>query len=146
MGVMAGDSFVVECSDEEVEKGFTKTSYGYEPSGAEVVRLYEALAQEGMLSLAWRWELGRRLPTPSQSDSQSEKEEEELEKVDTSGFDFDEDTPSMRPAPRRTPGSSGLKGSAKKKTTNFENILANVRRHKKLEFREKSRSRKESKK
>ncbi|MPC62153.1 hypothetical protein E2C01_056236 [Portunus trituberculatus] len=77
---MAGDTFLVECSDEEVDKGFTKTSYGYEPSGAEVVRLYEALAQDGTLNLAWRWELGRRLPTPSQSDSQSEKEEEESEK------------------------------------------------------------------
>lgn len=137
--------FLVECSDEEVEKEFTKTSFGYEPSTSEVVRLYEALAQDGTLNISWRWELGRRLPTPSQSDSQSEKEEEE-EKVDTSGFDFDEDTPTVRPTPRRTPGNSGLKGSAKKKTTNFENILANVRRHKKLEFREKSRSRKENRK
>ena len=44
---------------------------------SEVVRLYEALARDGTLNLAWRWDLGRRLPTPSQSDSQSEKEEEE---------------------------------------------------------------------
>ncbi|KAG0716585.1 PAXIP1-associated glutamate-rich protein 1A [Chionoecetes opilio] len=142
---MGHDKYVVECSDEEVEKQFTKGGYGYEPSPGEVVRLYEAVAVEGALRLAWRWERGRRAPTPSQSDSMSEKEEEE-EKVDTSGFDFDEDTPSVRPAPRRTPGNSGLKGSAKKKTTSFENVLANVRRHKKLEFREKTRSRKESRK
>lgn len=146
MSAMEQDGFLVECSDEEVEKEFSKTAYGYEPSVGEVLRLYEALGRDGSLGLGWRWELGRRLPTPSQSDSHSEKEEEESEKVDTSGFDFDDDTPSVRPTPRRTPGSAGPKGSAKKKTTSFANVIANVRRHKKLEYREKSRSRKESKK
>lgn len=67
-------------------------------------------------------------------------------RIDTSGFDFDDEPSSVRLTPRRTPGSTGLKGSAKKKTTNFENILASVRRQKKLELREKSRSRKDHRK
>ena len=58
--------------------------------------------------------------------------------VDTSGFDFSDDSSSVRLQPRRTPGSAALKGSAKKKTTIFENILASVRRQQKIEAREKT--------
>lgn len=142
---MEEETFNLECSDEEVQKEFTKTADGYEPSPPEIIRLYEALAKDGSLPITWKWELGRRLPTPSQSDSESEKEEETEITVDTSGFDFDDEPASVRLTPRRTPGSSGPKGSAKKKTTNFENILASVRRQKKLELREKSRNRKDKK-
>lgn len=140
---MEGDSFQVDCSDEEVEKAFTLTPNGLEPSPSEIINLYEALAKDGTLNINWKWDYGRRPPTPSQNDSESEKEELE-EKVDTSGFDFDDELSAVRITPRRTPGTSGLKGSAKKKTTNFENILASVRRQKKLELSEK-RSRKEKK-
>ncbi|KAK8748192.1 hypothetical protein OTU49_016364 [Cherax quadricarinatus] len=139
---MDEDAFNLQCSEEEIEKEFTNTVYGFEPSPAEIIRLYETLARDGTLPIAWKWELGRRSPTPSQSDSESEKEKE-AEKVDTSGFDFDDEPANLRLTPRRTPGSAGPKGSAKKKTTNFENILASVRRQKKLELREKSKSRKE---
>ncbi|KAG7172496.1 PAXIP1-associated glutamate-rich protein 1-like [Homarus americanus] len=141
---MEQGDFNIDCSDEEVQKEFTKTVYGIEPSPSEIIRLYEALAKDGNLSIKWKWGLGRRLPTPSQSDSESEKEEL-AEKVDTSGFDFDDEPASVRFTPRRTPGSAGPKGSAKKKTTNFENILASVRRQKKLELREKSKSRRDRK-
>lgn len=68
-----------------------------------------------------------------------------LLRIDTSGFDFDDEPATVRLTPRRTPGSVGPKGSAKKKTTNFENVLASVRRQKKLELREKTRFRKEKK-
>ncbi|KAK3878560.1 hypothetical protein Pcinc_016814 [Petrolisthes cinctipes] len=139
------DGFVIECSDEEMDKAFTMTVHGYEPGTAEVISMYESLSRKGNLPIKWKWDLGRRLPTPSQSDSESEKEEE-AEKIDTSGFDFDDEPSSVRLTPRRTPGSTGLKGSAKKKTTNFENVLASVRRQKKLELREKSRSRKDNRK
>lgn len=64
-------------------------------------------------------------------------------RVEISGFDFDDEPMAPKLTPRRTPGSLAPKGSAKKKTTNFENILASVRRQKKLEAREKSRNRKD---
>ncbi|KAK7065414.1 hypothetical protein SK128_000042 [Halocaridina rubra] len=142
--IMEANNLRVECSDEEVEKAFTMTSFGIEPSPNDIIHLYETIAKEGSLPISWRWEYGRRPPTPSHNDSESEKEELE-EKVDTSGFDFDDELSAPRITPRRNPGTGGLKGSAKKKTTNFENILASVRRQKKLEMSEKSRSRKEKK-
>ncbi|XP_066983489.1 PAXIP1-associated glutamate-rich protein 1A isoform X2 [Macrobrachium rosenbergii] len=141
---MNEDNFQVECSDEEVDKAFSVTPNGLEPCPSEIIRLYEAVAKDGSIPITWKWELGRRPPTPSQNDSESEKEEEEA-KIDTSGFDFDEELSTVRITPRRTPGTSGLKGSAKKKTTNFENILASVRRRQKLEMSEKSGSRKDKK-
>ncbi|XP_042877461.1 uncharacterized protein LOC122256678 [Penaeus japonicus] len=139
----AEESFRVECSDEEIQKELKNGVY-VEPSATEIIRLYEAIAKDGALPIKWNWELGRRPLTPSQDDSESDREEE-TEKIDTSGFDFDDEPATVRLTPRRTPGSVGPKGSAKKKTTNFENVLASVRRQKKLELREKTRFRKEKK-
>ncbi|CAL4124906.1 unnamed protein product, partial [Meganyctiphanes norvegica] len=112
------------------------TISGWEPSASEVARLYEALDQEGTLPITWYWALGKRPPTPTQEESDSEKEEE-TEKVEISGFDFDDEPATVRLTPRRQPGSAGPKGSAKKKTTNFNDILASVRRQKKVEAKEK---------
>ena len=65
--------------------------------------------------------------------------------MEISGFDFDDEPVAPKLTPRRTPGSAGLKGSAKKRTTNFENILASVRRQRKLEAIEKNQIKKDKK-
>ncbi|XP_076061120.1 PAXIP1-associated glutamate-rich protein 1-like [Oratosquilla oratoria] len=140
---MSDDDFEVECSDEEIKNEFTKGMTGWEPSGPEILRLYEAIARDGTLPIAWKWEHGRRPLTPLSQDSDSEKEEKEDDKVDTSGFDFDDEPAAPKMTPRRTPGTGTLKGSAKKKTPSFENILASVRRQQKQEAKEKHKSRKE---
>ena len=62
--------------------------------------------------------------------------------VDTSGFDFSDDSSAVRLHPRRFHSSATPKGSAKKKTTSFENIVANIRRQKNIEAKEKSRFKK----
>lgn len=140
----ADDGWVVECSDEEVDAAFGEGQSGEcRPlDGAAAIEAYRAVlrARAGETVLSWSCQFGRRPPTPqSFSDSPSEDEEVVLSHVDTSGFDFSDESSSVRLQPRRLHGAGGTpKGSAKKKTTSFENILASVRRQKNIEAREKN--------
>ncbi|KAF2365513.1 PTIP-associated protein 1 [Trinorchestia longiramus] len=140
---MSGDDWAVDCSDEEIDNAFEEDASGncMPVSTQEIVQACSIVprARAGEAVLEWKSVCGRRPPTPqSVSDSPSEDEEIANTHVDTSGFDFSDDSSAVRLAPRRAPGTSALKGSAKKKTTSFENILASVRRQKKLEATEKT--------
>ncbi|XP_018027570.1 PAXIP1-associated glutamate-rich protein 1-like [Hyalella azteca] len=140
------ENWTIECSDEEIDQAFEEDASGncMPKSIDAIIKACESVARARANEpvLTWKSKYGRRPPTPqSLSDSPSEDEEVSNTHVDTSGFDFSDDSSAVRLAPRRTPGSATLKGSAKKKTTSFENILASVRRQKKLEATEKTSSR-----
>ena len=62
-------------------------------------------------------------------------------RLDTSGFDFNDEPSNVRFTPRRTPGNAKPKGSAKKKTTDFANILASMKKQSEMALKEKNRSR-----
>ena len=101
------------------------------PPPDRIIELYEKLAAEAeagkpaVLDLQWKCP-GRR-PPPQEQEEQQEAEEKEVAKPETktNHMDFedeDEAVPFATPTRGRTPG--GPKGSARKKTTSLDNILA----------------------
>ncbi|XP_062919133.1 PAXIP1-associated glutamate-rich protein 1 [Mobula hypostoma] len=123
----------VSCSDEEVENTDPWT-----PSPQEILRLYQALSQQGSLELSSR-PLPRRPPTPEAGPTQEEEPEEPLaiEEEDEkppapTEFDFDDE-----PAPaksflgmRRSPGSSSR---TQRREARLDKVLSDMKRHKRIE-------------
>ncbi len=153
----------VPCDDEAVyaETGLARgqlTPGAWRPDPKEVLALYGGLeAMGGVLPLRWGWAAaGRRPPTPGE-DEEYETDEDESgaaaggaaggaagaggasDAAQGSGFDFDDDemsSSSSTPGRMRRPGLGGqreLKGSAKKKTTEFRNVLSNMQRHRQMD-------------
>ena len=82
------------------------------------------------LDLDWK-NPGRRPPTPVVEDKPEEANLPEVE--ENKDFDFEEEGAGGLVTPqRRTPGSA-LKGSARKQTTSFNNVLSNMKRHREIE-------------
>ena len=77
---------------------------------------------------------GRRPPTPEAVESRKEETESYEQEVENKDFDFDAEdfSGSVVTPQRRNPGSE-LKGSARKLTTSFGNVLSNMKRHRQLE-------------
>ncbi|TRY75623.1 hypothetical protein TCAL_14592 [Tigriopus californicus] len=144
----------VACSDEEVyvETGTAKGSLGtaWRPKSEEVVTMFERIQREGTLPLRWVCP-GRRPPTPQPLDDDNEYETDDdaedeknapgsnsatpLAQEKNDDFDFDVDDSSATPklTPRRPLGQRELKGSARKKTTSFNNVLSNMKRHRQMD-------------
>ncbi len=156
--VSKGDNWFVACDDEAVyrETGKEKGQLGpdkWRPEVTEVIALYGGLeAMGGILPLKWNWPAGRRPPSPGE-DEEYETDEEEAAAAaehgegggkgaeDTAaggaGFDFDEEEDADETGqitPRRPLGGQReLKGSAKKKTTDFKNVISNMQRHRQMD-------------
>ncbi len=135
----------------------------WRPDPNDVAALYGGLeAMGGVLPLKWSWPQGRRRPpTPGEDEEYETDEEQQGDSVEAKGaggagqavaamsgsaggggaagggFDFDEDEDLSGPGkltPRRPLGGQReLKGSAKKKTTDFKNIISNIQRHKQMD-------------
>ena len=144
------DDWFVPCRDKEVykETGCVegKLKWGLKP--AEADKLYHQIIAhpQGIIPLRWACP-GRRPPTPSdEEDLESEEDEGEDEDKDTGAnaandFDFEEDAPPSALTPRRpAPGSRELKGSARKKTTSFSNVISNMKRHQKMDAANRSKA------
>lgn len=149
----------VEASDEEVyeETGCEKGDLKWKLSSADALVAYGQMEShpDGILPLRYR-NPGRRPPTPPDQEyalageedddaSDSAAEEGDSAAAAASGqaadksmdFDFAEDTPASSLTPRRTPGTGPanreLKGSARKKTTKFSDVIDNVNRFRKID-------------
>lgn len=116
----------VDCSDEE----------SGEPDIQELVRLYEMLDKDGVIELEWQCP-GRQAPSPMEGDHFSD-DDDKIEIPDIKDFDFADELSQLQFTPRRNPCTTELKGSAKKKTTSFDSILSNMRRHRQMEELERS--------
>ncbi len=132
----------------------------WRPSAVEIVTLFGSLeaTRGGVLPLEWHC-AGRRPPSPA-SDEEYASDEDNGRSAATAtagaaatasaapgapadgasdksimDFDVDADESTARlVTPRRAPiGSRELKGSARKKTTDFNNILNNMKRHRQLD-------------
>lgn len=144
----------VACSDEEVytETGLPKGKLGtaWRPKSEDVVTMFERIQREGTLPLRWVCP-GRRPPTPqplgdddeyeTDDDSDDEKNAHGTnvatpsahEKNDDFDFDVDDSSATPKLTPRRPLGQRELKGSARKKTTSFNNVLSNMKRHRQMD-------------
>ena len=135
----SGDLYVA-CSDDDLYQpgGEDRGKLDWMPSPAEILKLYELLEKQGHLDLEWRCP-GRRPPSPAQPEALPTQEEDEGE--DTSAgldFDFEDEAgsaPSVinTPQHRRPPGVDGLRGSARKKTTSLDSVLANMKKHRQID-------------
>ena len=142
-------NWYVECSDEEVYKSTAgcskKGSLKWNLSSRDALRFYGQMEShpEGVVPIRWQCP-GRRPPTPSDEEYTSEGDDEEENSeaappnpgVDKSmDFDFAEDTPASSLTPRRPISGENreLKGSARKKTTNFNNVIANMNRYRQID-------------
>ncbi|GLH11230.1 hypothetical protein R5R35_004727 [Gryllus longicercus] len=127
--------WIVRCSDEE----YSECEGEWEPPPEEIIRLYELLDQKAVPNLEWKCP-GRRAPSPAQDEFYHEDEESlESKPEEKSDFDFMDEMSSPK-LPVRRGGEGGPKGSAKKKTTSLDDVLSNMRRHRKLEQLEKQAS------
>ncbi|KAG8307559.1 Small conductance calcium-activated potassium channel protein 2 [Homalodisca vitripennis] len=130
---VSDDDFELACSDEEMAM---KDGVEWEPKPEEIAKLFEALDQNKILHLDWKCPERRPL-TPADEAVKKYIDNSNSEDIeDKSGFDF-EDESSCTKIPVRLLGSdTGPRGSAKKKTTNLDDILSNMARHRKLEMME----------
>jgi len=144
---MGDDDWAVCESDPEIDEAFTDTEeFGCIPKLAEDMKegfenFEDILAGKRQWKdvLVWKNEFGRRPPTPKSTVTVSHQQEQETpSNIDTSGFDFDDEssTSSLHNMPRKLNTSATPKGNTKKKQTTFDSILNNVRRQKKMEFKE----------
>jgi len=128
-----GEDFYIACSDDEKYSpgGEDRGKLSWTPAPELVLQHYQAIDKQGYIELEWR-NPGRRPPTPSAPEVQEQEEEEEA--VGAADFDFEEEGAGlMTPQQRRTPGTVGLRGSARKKTTSLDSVLANMKKHKHLD-------------
>lgn len=141
----------LECSDEEVyrETGLSKGQLGpdkWRPKPEEAVKLFNRIAADENKLLNLRYvPPGRRPPTPDPNEYETDDSEEEVaanpaasageDKNDGFDFDADEDDPATPVTTPRRPlgGSRELKGSARKKTTSFNSVLSNMKRHRQMD-------------
>ena len=150
----ADNDWYVQCSDEEV---YTKGGYikgkmsSWEPADPkDIVELFESIDKNGAESIQLEWSCsGRRPLTPSTeseySDSDDEAAKESAKAAMDFEFDADEDlnmTPTLASGRKSLPGSAQreLKGSARKRTTDYKSILSNLERQRKLDEAEKAAS------
>ena len=131
----------VECSDDEV---YTKSGYvkgkmsSWQPDPKDVVELLETIEKNGSESVTLDWTCpGRRPLTPSTeseySDSDDEARREAAKAAMDFEFDADEDlkmTPTLASGRKGPPGSAQreLKGSARKRTSDYKSILSNLKK------------------
>uniref|UniRef100_A0A1B6KC38 PAXIP1-associated protein 1 n=1 Tax=Graphocephala atropunctata TaxID=36148 RepID=A0A1B6KC38_9HEMI len=127
------DDFELACSDDEMAM---KDGVEWEPKPEEIVELFEALDQNKILSLDWKCPERRPL-TPVVEDVKQYIDHSNIEDIeDKSGFDFEDESSPMKMPVRPHGTDLGLRGSAKKRTTNFDDILSNMARHRKLDMME----------
>ncbi len=148
------------CADESLyaSTGLSKGHMGKEawrPAHNDVVRLYKRIADSGGVIGLAAWTSPRMRPPSPNQDEEYETDEDEKDarkaasKTDAAGeedaaettandFDFDAgddlDGPVRQITPRR-PGAPGavLKGSARKKTTDFKNVIKDMQRHRQID-------------
>lgn len=123
------EDFEIGWSDEELEEN-------WEPKPEEIATLFETLDRDKFLSLDWECP-ERRPPTPEDSmDFKLADEDLNLNNEDDKpGFEFEEESSPLKKLARPSL-ESGPRGSAKKKTTNLDDILSNMARHRKLDMME----------
>lgn len=145
------EDWFVQCSDEEV---YTKNNYvkgkmaEWQPEPKEIVEILSSIDKNGAESITLDWKCHARRPlTPSTeseySDSGDEAEREAAKAAMDFDFDADDDmksTPTLAASRKNLPGSAQreLKGSARKKTTDYKSILSNIERQRKLDEAEKN--------
>lgn len=142
----------VECSDDEV---YTKDGYvkgkmtSWQPKSDEVVELLENLTyQNGAESVVLDWTCpGRRPLTPSTESEYSDSDDEAAKEAAKAALDFefdaDEDlkmTPTLSSGRKSLTSLRELKGSARKRTSDYKSILNNLERHRKMDEAEKAAS------
>ena len=97
-----------------------------------IIFIYRTNLNLNVSELKWK-NPGRRSPTPEAVESTEETDTSEQE-VENKDFDFDaEDFGGGVVTPQRRNPNSELKGSARKLTTSFGNVLSNMKRHRQLE-------------
>uniref|UniRef100_A0A182Q6R5 PAXIP1-associated protein 1 n=1 Tax=Anopheles farauti TaxID=69004 RepID=A0A182Q6R5_9DIPT len=101
------------------------------PSPEELENAYSAL-EKGTYTLELNWKCpGRRAPSPLKKDEPKVAEVIDKEAAaKNKEFDFMDDV--AKPAMRVRGQTTGPKGSAKKKTTNFAGVLDHMKKHGRL--------------
>ena len=140
------EDWYVECSDEEVYKSrkYVKGQMTHwQPNPSDIVEIFSEIDKNGPESIKLDWTChGRRPLTPSTeseySDSGDEAAKESAKAAMDFDFDADEDlntTPSLAASRKTLPGSAQreLKGSARKRTSDYKSILSNLERQRKID-------------
>lgn len=127
----SAEDWTVPCSDEELEQELEDTPNGARPRRpSELQAWHQAVveARAGGRGLAWSAPYGRRPPTPQREEGGSEggaEEGQDQSNVDTSGFDFSDDSGS---APVPVPRRAAARGAVRRRApTSFDSIVAEVR-------------------
>jgi len=135
----------VECSDDEC---YTKGGYvkgkmtSWQPDDPkDIVELFETIDKNGAESITLDWTCHARRPlTPSTESEYSDSDEDAAKESAKANMDFDFDidadlntTPTLAASRKALPGSAQreLKGSARKRTTDYKSILSNLDRQRK---------------
>lgn len=127
----AEEEFELSCSDDELA---IRDGVEWEPKPEEIADLFELLDKHKVLNLEWQCPERRPL-TPTDDVGLEEQLSEIVEKSPIkAGFDFEEDLSPKKMIVRPLGVGSGPRGSAKKKTTNLEDILSNMARHMQLDM------------
>ncbi|XP_026477295.1 PAXIP1-associated glutamate-rich protein 1 [Ctenocephalides felis] len=123
----SNDDWSVACSDDELA---TDGDGNWYPPPADLEVLFEELEKNGILQLQWKCP-GRRPPSPIGNEETSNNSDQESNDEKKSNFEFMDEmsSPQIRV---RVAGENELKGSAKKKTSSFDGILLNMKRHRQL--------------
>lgn len=133
----ADEDFEMEHSDEEMRP---RDGHEWEPDPEEIVDLLRRVEKDKFLELEWTTP-GRRPPTPAvKFDAFNDVDKSAIRKrEEKSDFEFKDEMASLKissKAIRPSGTDSGLRGSAKKKTTSLDAILSNMARHRKLDMME----------
>ena len=140
--VESDTDWAVECSDDEKYDPVGKKKGVWEPDPKDIKALYERLSNGETLTLEWKCR-GRRSPTAEHKEQDMDHTtgtlKEEKPKIEDKSipteFDFQDDF-DMEPVnpvtPRRTPGSSKTPRTQTKRVARLDNILEDIRRHKKI--------------
>lgn len=138
-------NWYVECSDEEcyTRGGYVKGKMtNWQPDNPkDIVELFEAIDKNGAESVTLDLTCHARRPlTPSTESECSDSDEDTTKETSKANMDFDFDvdddlnsTPTLAASRKALPGSAQreLKGSARKRTTDYKSILSNLDRQRK---------------
>lgn len=127
------EDFELTCSDEEMS---IKDGVDWEPKPEEIIELFEVLDSNKILPLDWECPERRPLTPVDNFDQKYADDGNAEELIDQSGFDFEDESSPMKIPVRPVGSDAGPRGSAKKKTTNLDDILSNMARHRKLDMME----------
>lgn len=127
------EDFDLVSSDEEI---LMKDGIEWEPKPVEIIELFEALDTNKWLPLDWECPERRPLTPIDNFDQKYVDDGCGDDHIDKSGFDFEDDSSPMKISVRPVGSDAGPRGSAKKKTTNLDDILSNMARHRKLDMME----------